>query len=170
MKGKILKRVVAAALALLIVSGGAPIKPVADMFGDTAITANAEEAWSKSAANTVLGTTGIEHPQAPQEDVEWRGNYVYFGKYGGNPMKYRILDADSQEFVPRKPYPNNSELQDPTQKTMFLESDSRIGSWNFGGQRDWDSSVLKKYLVGEGNQFLNKEGVFTSQVALTASN
>lgn len=66
MKGKILKRVVAAALALLIVSGGAPIKPVADMFGDTAITANAEEAWSKSAANTVLGTTGIEHPQAPQ--------------------------------------------------------------------------------------------------------
>lgn len=42
MKGKILKRAVAAALAVLIVSGGVPLQPVADMFGDVAITASAE--------------------------------------------------------------------------------------------------------------------------------
>ena len=156
MKGKILKRVVAAALALLIVSGGVPMQPVADMFGDIAITANAEEAWSKSAANTVLGTTGIEHPQAPQENVEWRGNYVYYGKYNGNPVRYRILDADSQEFVPKQ----NGEPKDPTQKTMFLESDSFIGNdWNYGEKKyAWSDSVLKRYLT---NTFYNKDGVFT---------
>lgn len=144
------KRIFAALLAMIIVSGDVPVSPLSQVFGDTVITANAEDSWSKSEANTVFGTTGIEHPQTPQANVEWRGNYVYYGKYDGNPMKYRVLDADSQEFVPKKPY--SSELQDPTQKTLFLESDSSIGRWNFGSKRDWDSSVLKRQLVGEGNK------------------
>ena len=147
-------------LALLIVSGGIPAQPVADMFGSVAVTANAEEAWSKSASNTVLGTTGIEHPQAPQDNVEWRGNYVYYGKYDGNPVKYRILDADSQEFVPKKD--RSTEPKDPTQKTLFLESDSTVGGniWNYGEKKyDWSESVLRRQL--QQGTFYNKDGVFT---------
>ena len=41
MKGKILKKVLAAALVLTLVSGGVPISPVSDMFGGVGITANA---------------------------------------------------------------------------------------------------------------------------------
>lgn len=42
MKGRFWRKALAAALALLIVSGSAPIKPITDVFGDIAITANAE--------------------------------------------------------------------------------------------------------------------------------
>ncbi len=42
MQGKILKKILAAALVLTLVSGAVPIAPVADMFGDAVITANAE--------------------------------------------------------------------------------------------------------------------------------
>ena len=43
MKGKILKKVIAAALVLTLVWGAVPIPPVADMFGDMVITANAAQ-------------------------------------------------------------------------------------------------------------------------------
>ena len=46
MKGKVLRKALEAALALLIVSGSTPIKPVADLFGGMAITASAEEGAS----------------------------------------------------------------------------------------------------------------------------
>ena len=45
MKEMLWKKTLAAAAALLIVSGGTPIKPVADMFGGMAITASAEEEY-----------------------------------------------------------------------------------------------------------------------------
>jgi len=43
MKGRLWKNSLAAALALLVVSGNVPIRSVADLFGGAAITANAEE-------------------------------------------------------------------------------------------------------------------------------
>ena len=43
MKGRIWRKALAAALALLVVSGNVPIKPVADLIGSTAISASAEE-------------------------------------------------------------------------------------------------------------------------------
>ena len=46
MKGKFWRKALAAALALLIVSGSVPIKPISDIFGDMAITANAETTTS----------------------------------------------------------------------------------------------------------------------------
>lgn len=53
MKGKILQKVLAAALVLTLVSGAVPIQPVSDMFGGAVITANAVdnmitvESWSQ---------------------------------------------------------------------------------------------------------------------------
>ena len=41
MKGKILKRVLAASLVLTFVSGTVPAQPIADIFGSMSITANA---------------------------------------------------------------------------------------------------------------------------------
>ncbi|MDD5947926.1 MAG: InlB B-repeat-containing protein [Oscillospiraceae bacterium] len=46
MKGRIWRKTLAAAMVLLIVSGSVPIKPISDIFGDMAITANAETATS----------------------------------------------------------------------------------------------------------------------------
>ena len=41
MKGKFWRKALAAALALLIVSGGVPIQPLSQVFEDIAITASA---------------------------------------------------------------------------------------------------------------------------------
>ncbi len=46
MKGRFLRKTLAAALALLVVSGNVPIRSVADLFGGAAITASAEEGAS----------------------------------------------------------------------------------------------------------------------------
>lgn len=39
MKGRLLKKAAALSLAALLVTGGVPVQPIADMFGDLAITA-----------------------------------------------------------------------------------------------------------------------------------
>ena len=59
MKGKFWRKALAAALALLIVSGSAPIKPITDVFGDIAITASAEGNTINIEANgqTISDTT-----------------------------------------------------------------------------------------------------------------
>ena len=43
MKGRLLKKAAALALSVLIVTGGVTLQPVADLVGDLAITASAEE-------------------------------------------------------------------------------------------------------------------------------
>ena len=48
MKGRFWRKALAAALALLVVSGNVPIKPVADLFGGAAITASALESETSS--------------------------------------------------------------------------------------------------------------------------
>ena len=46
-----------------------------------------------------LGTGIIAGPTVPTADTdEWAGSYVYYGTYGGNPVKYRVLDKDSTDF------------------------------------------------------------------------
>ena len=53
MKGKILKKVLAAALVLTLVTGGMPIAPVSDMFGGVGIVANAEAAQEQIITYTI---------------------------------------------------------------------------------------------------------------------
>ena len=53
MKGRFWRKALAAALALLIVSGSTPIQPLSQMFEDIAITASAETVTS-----TMFGTLG----------------------------------------------------------------------------------------------------------------
>ena len=46
MKGQLLKKAAALVLSALIVLGGLPLQPVADLFGDLAITASADSETS----------------------------------------------------------------------------------------------------------------------------
>ena len=65
---------------------------------------------SKNAGNTWLGVAGIENPAVPDsEDSAWSGSYVYFGKYGGNPIRFRVLAKNSTAYS--------------SEKALFLDSD-----------------------------------------------
>ena len=54
----------------------------------------------KTISNTKLGTNGMSSPSVPQTpDDKWNGSYVYFGKYEGQPVLYRVLDPDDGRMI-----------------------------------------------------------------------
>ncbi|MBQ3061122.1 MAG: hypothetical protein IJD02_01630 [Lachnospiraceae bacterium] len=53
--------------------------------------------WFSKAIN--LGTDGITDPIVPTSTSDaWKGSYVYFGKYNGYVVKYRVLDSNTTVF------------------------------------------------------------------------
>ena len=121
-----------------------------------------------SATKTIagLGTSAIKDPTAPASDTDaWKGSYVYYGNYDADgdeiaePVKYRVLDANTIDYS-----------ADGTTKTMLLDCDSILyrtpfdndGTANADGKQvnDWSISDVKNGL--NGDSFLNKDGVFTT--------
>ena len=88
MKGKVLRKTLAAALALLLVSGNIPLKPVTDLFSGAAITASAEGEtsnqcgenafWSFDTATNTLTISGTgamyNYYDDPQPWNDYRDN------------------------------------------------------------------------------------------------
>jgi len=111
---------------------------------------NVLAATTKNADNTRLCTTGIASPAAPANaDSAWKGSYVYFGTYGGNPIKFRVLAPSTDVYGG---------------STMFLDSDITLFNKYFDyNSTVWKDSALNKYLNGE---FLN--GFTPSEVSAIA--
>ena len=96
-----------------------------------------------------LGTGAIGNPTSGAGG--W--SYVYYGKYNGNPVKYRVLDKSTTEF--------NSDTDNANgRKTMLLDCDSTLDEYRFDvSDNYWGWSEIKRWL--NGVDFLNKAGVFT---------
>jgi uncharacterized repeat protein (TIGR02543 family) len=127
--------------------------------------------WEKTVAS--LSTDVINNPTKPYNSNAWRGNYVWYGTYDGNSVRYRVLDKESTDYTP-----------DETKKTLFLDCDwilfstyfdeDGIGNKEGINPNNWEYSDLRKNL--NGDMFLtgkNNEGVnnFTPQeiAAITKS-
>ena len=109
------------------------------------------DGFTKSKENTKLSVTGINSPVAPVDaDQAWSGNYVWYGKYDGSPMKFRVLDPSTARFS-----------GDSGLNTMFLDSDKTIYRANFNSENNsiWNESPLRKNMNDKA--FLNKENVFS---------
>lgn len=84
-------------------------------------------------------------------------SYVYYGKYGGTAMKYRVLDTAATQFN--------------TEKTMLLDCDSTIINKRYhtsGYSVSWDGSEIKSWL--NGSEFYgdyDNTDVFTRQEQAT---
>lgn len=100
----------------------------------------------KNDSNTRLGTACIESPAVPLGDASaWSGSYVYFGTYGGDPIKFRVLAPSTTAYGG---------------STLFLDSDSTLFDMRFDDDSNkWEESELRKYL---NDEFL-KGGSFTDQ-------
>lgn len=77
MKGKFWRKALAAAMGLLIVSGSVPIKPVSDIFGDMAITANAETATTDTFGALNDGRYTLESKTYTLTDDVNTAGYIY---------------------------------------------------------------------------------------------
>ena len=86
----------------------------------------------KSAANTCLGTSKMAAPAAPTGSKKWRGSYVYFGTYEGEPIKFRVLDPSTTKFGT---------------SSLFLDSDKVLCNMRMDGDsNDWKSSEVFEFL------------------------
>ena len=93
---------------------------------------------AESVEKTIAGfdTSVISNPEAQENySSDWKGSYVYFGTYDGNPMKYRVLD-------------NNTSLFGGT--TMLLDCDGILYTVAFdkytGGTNVWNTCQLRSDL------------------------
>lgn len=80
----------------------------------------------------------VKAPVTPETYKDaWKGDYLYFGNNGA-PLKFRVLDADSND------YGGNTILLDYSGllKTMDFNSD--------GKTKEWDKSDIRKWLNGDG--------------------
>ena len=133
-KGKLLKRGLASLLAAVLAVGLLPMMP-----GNIATVKAA--GGDKTIAG--LGTDKISNPTEPENAIDaWQGSYVYFGTYGGNPVKYRVLD-------------NNTSVFGGT--TMLLDCDSILWAGTNGDNQSsafdddsniWAISNIRTYLNG----------------------
>ena len=92
----------------------------------------------KNKYNTCLGTRDIDDPAVPSsKDDKWKGDYVYFGKSNLEPIKFRVLDTDTDLFT-----------HESKEKTLFLDSDVLLYNDfldNTEGTK-WNSSSLRTYM------------------------
>ena len=130
-KRKLLKRGLASLLAAVLVVGLLPMMP-----GNIATVQAA--GGDKTIAG--IGTGIIANPTAPTASTDtWKGSYVYFGTYGGSPVKYRVLDKNTTVFG---------------DTTMLLDCDSILwaGSDPSSAFDDdsnvWANSNIRTYLNG----------------------
>ena len=117
---------------------------------------NVMAATTKSADNTRLCTTDIASPVAPANaDSAWKGSYVYFGTYGGNPIKFRVLAPSTTAYGG---------------STMFLDSDVTLFNDFFDNtdpySNTWNGSDIQGVLNGSflnGFTSLEQGAIATSQ-------
>lgn len=87
----------------------------------------------------------ISNPVAPETaDTPWTGSYIYYGAYNGNPVKYRVLQNNTNEFGG---------------STLFLDCDSTLFNAPFGTRNVWAGSKLQSDL--NSSAFLYKSGGFS---------
>ena len=111
------------------------------------IGAYADDVFDKTQDNTGLGTGSIANPASGAGG--W--SLVYFGKYNGNPVLYRVLDKAATEYN--------------TNKTMLLDCNSTIiNIQHFQALPNegysWANSDI--YIWLNGNYFYNNTNVFST--------
>lgn len=88
MRSKIWKRVVASMVSVSVFSTALSLKPE---FSEHRVMASEEEGCEVS-----LGISGLNQTSASQDGEEWSGDYVYYGSYGEEPIKWRVLDTTGE--------------------------------------------------------------------------
>ena len=109
---------------------------------------------------TGLGAGEIAMPSDPSDSsVSWNGDYVYFGKYNGNAMKYRVLSSlDSKTSI------NNYLLLDCDNVLANVKFDGSSNNWVGSQEDNYRDRVIRKWLqrpCNEDGEFYKKDGVFT---------
>ena len=139
MKQKALKRAVIAALSLSMTVSLLS-------FIRTPLTVNAESE-EQNKTITGLGRGTIDNPSPASEDSFWQGSWVYFGKYDGRPVRYRVLSKETQAYNGPEGIADTTMLLDCDYVLGYLPFDND-GEPNSGAANvnEWQYSDLREFL------------------------
>ena len=104
---------------------------------------------------TGIGTSGIKSPESNLGETDlWTGSYVWFGKYNGTPLKYRVL-------APRTSIYGGETIFLDCNNILYWAPFDQDGNTNQGARyaNQWEFSDIRTDLNGTG--FLLKENGFT---------
>ncbi|MBP5492364.1 MAG: DUF4214 domain-containing protein, partial [Clostridiales bacterium] len=152
MKERSKKNVMRLGSAILAVTMGATLFPKtmnvnnvrADETEDTA-----SDIVTKTKKNTMLGASQMNNPKKPAyPQIPWLGSFVYFGKYDGEPLEFRVLDVHSTKYT-SEDYP-----------TMLLDCEYVVYDDAFDADsKEWIGSDVESGL--NDAKFLYKTNGFT---------
>lgn len=126
------------------------------------VPASADGEWSKFTTGvTTLGTTVIGAPKAAgTNESGWVGDYVYYGQYNSNPVKYRVLTPSTTAFGGT---------------TMLLDCDTTLfedafrDEWQADDANVWTASDLYKVLNTNDDSFLKTSFTGAEAAAIAES-
>ncbi|MCR5507052.1 MAG: carbohydrate-binding domain-containing protein [Lachnospiraceae bacterium] len=124
--------------------------------------ANDAGAYKKTQENTLFRIQSLAAPKSPSSATAvWNGSYVYFGRYNGQPIKWRILNKYTEDFSE----PIGEGLKKTKAPTILLDCDNVLYESPFQSRENdsakWSKSDVKSDL--NGDMFYNKAGVLTGR-------
>ncbi|MCR5593469.1 MAG: DUF4214 domain-containing protein [Saccharofermentans sp.] len=104
---------------------------IAVSLSNQALAAGADK--TKTSGNTSLGVSAIQAPRLPESSIDWwSGNYVYFGTYDGNPIRFRVLTPNTTAYGGT---------------TIFLDSDAVLFRYESADYSlNWQESEIRQFL------------------------
>ena len=132
-------------------------------FALVPFTAQADASFFvKNAGNTQFGTGGIGYPRSSTEwnsarDYGGKWSYVWYGKYRGQPVRYRVLNKASNAYG----VDGGSMLMDCDVvfgRTPFTDGGNNTVVYTYDSVL-WENSTIRSWL--NGSEFLNNTACFT---------
>lgn len=132
-----------------------------------------EAAVQKTKTVSGLGIDGIINPYGSDTSSDdWKGNYVYYGKYKESPIRYRVLDTDSKKDFQTG---TDSMLLDCESgvEVLYYDVDASANDWKNSDVYKWmnstDPAIYNAYTQGNMSGFLRYFSD-AEQAAIVSSN
>lgn len=136
-----------------------------------------EAAVQKTKTVSGLGIDGIINPYGSDTtgglgSDDWKGNYVYYGKYKESPIRYRVLDTDSKKDFQTG---TDSMLLDCESgvEVLYYDVDASANDWKNSDVYKWmnstDTAIYNAYTQSNMSGFLRYFSD-AEQAAIVSSN
>ena len=147
------KSVVRRLLAVILsVTMALAMVPLTGVSGSAQASSDTE--WTKTVAS--LGTSIIKAPDAPaDDDTAWAGSYVWYGRYDGEPLRYRVLNPRTTKYTGAGKYTLFLDCDSVLYDALYVENDTYEEEPGI-----WPESVVKAGV--NGGEFLTKANGFSA--------
>lgn len=105
-----------------------------------------------------IGSSQLAAPMEPEEGKTWSGDYVYYGNYEGEPIKWRVLDASGEGGGSSMSGGILLQSDQPVTSMPFEDGEDEAGEHQGGSAavNRWQLSDVRRWLQRNDRFFSNK--------------